>query len=572
MASITPPGTVSEQKYQRLVSKYHELRKRYERLEQRHAKCDRYMEQAYEKYKAAKNCAQQWKAYVDKRRAALNGEANLLTPTENLVMEKDRPERVTSSQTTDGEQEACPLATGQPGGESDEVEVVSTRQVRRKRSNSTRAMPPPVRIKRETTSLVTPIDLVSGDYSSPESKRRKPVRAETSDLDALGEHMDTPRKRKRQRPMSEEPARPAPLLLATSSPSEGDLLENAQIHLQFETEPGAGVPHHVPAVTARDFAAHIPPHSEKSNALNSLSVNVPRMPRHAVAQLGRNRKRKHERAQGKYTFLSEDGEDQTSQVVAPQHEETPKSDASRRLDTLLEQPSPDRQPLPKRSTPQPSSSRPREVQAAAKEPQMYTANTSAPRQPVAFKVPRGLENPPPPVLPEEEPLRCRPVGSLCLDDFKINPRYLGVDYAFADTFRGREQRRCLQGCTKPECCGDAFRKAVEIGAVRSDKPDAQVLEQFLGPNYDIVMGAYPPDRRKELLVQAHAYAYANQHGKHRQAFERRSTPPGFWRTDMPTTQEQEDDRTRAHEMERQKVEERWREAMREDGRWLFRDE
>ena len=60
--------------------------------------------------------------------------------------------------------------------------------------------------------------------------------------------------------------------------------------------------------------------------------------------------------------------------------------------------------------------------------------------------------------------------------------------------------------------------------------------------------------------------------KHRQAFERRSTPPGFWRTDMPTTQEEEDDRAKAREMVKAKVEERWREAMREGGRWLFKDE
>jgi hypothetical protein len=41
---------------------------------------------------------------------------------------------------------------------------------------------------------------------------------------------------------------------------------------------------------------------------------------------------------------------------------------------------------------------------------------------------------------------------------------------------------------------------------------------------------------------------------------------------MPSTQEAEQDRARAHEIYLQKVEERWREAMRDGGRWLFRDE
>jgi len=65
---------------------------------------------------------------------------------------------------------------------------------------------------------------------------------------------------------------------------------------------------------------------------------------------------------------------------------------------------------------------------------------------------------------------------------------------------------------------------------------------------------------------------ADRRGKHRHQHERHTTPPGFWRTDMPTTQELEHDREEARRLERKKVEERWREAMREGGLWLFRDE
>ena len=111
-----------------------------------------------------------------------------------------------------------------------------------------------------------------------------------------------------------------------------------------------------------------------------------------------------------------------------------------------------------------------------------------------------------------------------------------------------------------------------MGNIKSTKSDAEVLEVFLGSDFATIMGYYGPEKRKDLIMQAHAYVFANQHGKHRHAFERRSTPPGFWRTDMATTQEEEEDRAKAREMERKKVEERWREAMRTGGRWLFRDE
>ncbi|EME48137.1 hypothetical protein DOTSEDRAFT_102454, partial [Dothistroma septosporum NZE10] len=58
--------------------------------------------------------------------------------------------------------------------------------------------------------------------------------------------------------------------------------------------------------------------------------------------------------------------------------------------------------------------------------------------------------------------------------------------------------------------------------------------------------------------------------KHKTAFQRRSTPPGFWDTGFPSTQEDEVNRAQAKEAERREVEQRYREAMREAGRWKFR--
>ena len=562
--------TVTKEEHQKLVSKYNELHKRYRHLEERHAKCDDYMGRAYEKYKSCKAIVNEWKAWYD-RHQLLAGSASRNTPCDSEPAERSSPQRVTSSQTTEGEEASSEALIYRPESD-DEPQVVSVRSVKRRRGDSTRDMPPPVYIKQEPTSPDNPIDLASQDYSSPQFKRERPVRTETSDLDALVEHIDTPRKRKQRRAISEEAAKARPLLPATSSLSEGNSPENDELLMRVKTESGAQVPHFDPAVTARDFAIKPAIKSDRGSALQSISVNIPSMPRTGNAQTARKRKRRYKDANGKVAILSEDGDYQTSQMTALHREDVSKDHVSRRLNTLLEEKSPDRPPLPKRHTPETSSKRKRERQSPPSTQQAGITKRSPKLAHSAFKLPRGLEKQPPSVLAEDEPLRCRPLRSLRLDDFKINPKYMGADFAFADTFRGRDQRRCLQGCTKPECCGDAFRKAVEVGAVQSNKTDAEVLEQYLGQQWDKIIGSYGPEKRRDLLIQARAHALANQHGKHRQAFERRSTPPGFWRTDMPTTQEEEEDRARGQEMERQKVEERWREAMRDGGRWMFRDE
>ncbi|KAK1062902.1 hypothetical protein LTR33_012394 [Friedmanniomyces endolithicus] len=186
--------------------------------------------------------------------------------------------------------------------------------------------------------------------------------------------------------------------------------------------------------------------------------------------------------------------------------------------------------------------------------------------------PQGLSSPPPRPNPSDEPLRLRHLSGLGLEDFKINPATTGADFAFTDTVRGRA-RRCLPGCTSPSCCGGAALKAVQMGGYHgADDSDAEVLERHFGENWAAVIAAYPLDQRARLLDEARASAFANQYGRHRAGVARRSTPPGFWRTDMPSTQQVEEDRREAQGMVRRKVEERYREAMREGGRWMFRDE
>ncbi|KAI9787359.1 MAG: hypothetical protein M1816_007645 [Peltula sp. TS41687] len=182
-------------------------------------------------------------------------------------------------------------------------------------------------------------------------------------------------------------------------------------------------------------------------------------------------------------------------------------------------------------------------------------------------------------------LRGRAFHLLELEDFRVNPNFnQGSNYAFTETVRNHERRRCLSGCTRPECCGNIFRKTIEIAGLPATRTSAlrwnssppeneedTLLEEFLGDDRDRLR-RLTEEERKELVLQARTKQFADKHGRHRQAYERRKTPPGFWRTDMPTTQEIEADREEARKMMRSRVEERYREAMRPGGRWIFRDE
>jgi hypothetical protein len=171
-------------------------------------------------------------------------------------------------------------------------------------------------------------------------------------------------------------------------------------------------------------------------------------------------------------------------------------------------------------------------------------------------------------------LRSKPLKELKISDFKPNPAYNhGYSYAFSETVRNRDARACLPGCTKPECCGSTFRALAAAAAQLPSSQEEDLLEDFLGDAYDPKRIAnMTQSERSELVLQARTRQMATKHGKHKQAYTRATTPPGFWRADFPTTQEQMEDREKAAQMELGIVEERRREALRRGGRWLFRDE
>lgn len=212
-----------------------------------------------------------------------------------------------------------------------------------------------------------------------------------------------------------------------------------------------------------------------------------------------------------------------------------------------------------------------------------------------------------PVRPEDEPLRARPVEHLTLEDFRINPAAnQGLSYAFTDVVRNHDQRKCLPGCMKPDCCGAKFRKLVKMGGFPTtpmgrvgkglfdssppeeqsgprgsgafaklglSNQDARIIQEYLGDAGTLShLERMTPSEREDVLIDAKAKKLSDMYGKHRHLHERAKSPPGFWRTDMPDSQEEERDRGEAQKMVRTKVEERYREAMRKGGLWKFADD
>ncbi|KAI9670126.1 MAG: hypothetical protein M1817_004463 [Caeruleum heppii] len=237
-------------------------------------------------------------------------------------------------------------------------------------------------------------------------------------------------------------------------------------------------------------------------------------------------------------------------------------------------------------------------------PQSYTGRVCPETDPLPRRPRSHRLQAPKQAGPEHGPLRSRPLHRLTLEDFKINPAYnQGLDYAFVETVRKQETRKkCLQGCTREGCCGDTWRKMIEIGGLPGATPcsnrtakgdssaanpntpnhppltaeDEALLLSTYGPSHPLFArpDTVPPAEQQALLLRARTRHLANTHGKaHRHAYPRRTTPPGFWRTEMPSTQEMREDRAEAERVEREKVRERWESALKDgEGGWLFRDE
>ncbi|PYI04275.1 SAE2-domain-containing protein [Aspergillus sclerotiicarbonarius CBS 121057] len=184
------------------------------------------------------------------------------------------------------------------------------------------------------------------------------------------------------------------------------------------------------------------------------------------------------------------------------------------------------------------------------------------------------------VDPVYKPYRARSLRRLELKHFKINPDYnQGVDFAFNSVIRTMDERKCANGCTRSSCCGNKFHAMARLGGLPSnvtstkerEEEDRNILEDYLGSESHLLDGLSIREQ-EDLLQAAKARLIANRYGKHRHHHQRLGSPPGYWRTDMPDTQELQRDHEEAREFERERVEDRYREAMRPGGLWKFADE
>ncbi|KAI1389453.1 SAE2-domain-containing protein [Hypoxylon trugodes] len=170
-------------------------------------------------------------------------------------------------------------------------------------------------------------------------------------------------------------------------------------------------------------------------------------------------------------------------------------------------------------------------------------------------------------------LRERPMSELGISDFKVNPdANEGFNFAFTDVVRGKDARTSLTGCVEESCCGQTFRLRARIERDRTNSSDFHVLlEKHLGDEA-WKLSTMTNAEKEDMWLRAKTQELANEHGRHRHRFHRAPSPPGFWRTDFPSTQEALQDKEKSEKAQQQLVEQRYREAMRPGGRWLFRDE
>ncbi|KAL8853348.1 MAG: hypothetical protein Q9221_001824 [Calogaya cf. arnoldii] len=188
-----------------------------------------------------------------------------------------------------------------------------------------------------------------------------------------------------------------------------------------------------------------------------------------------------------------------------------------------------------------------------------------------------------PIKSLEPPLRSWPLSQLALDDFKINPNQnQGYDYAFKEVVRKQDQRKCLPGCTRLDCCGRIFREMAEVMpnhfyhtsrlmGSSQECDERGMMEDYLG-DQAYQLKTMSPVQKAETLLQAKTKIMADHYGRHREVYAREPSPVGYWDVDMPNSQEAAEYSRLAEIQTRQKVEERYREALKQDGQWKFRDE
>lgn len=542
--------------------------------------------------------------------------------------------RLTSSQTTqdvddrnENVQDAEELSERHHSSD-DEPIIVSERSLKRKHPSYVPVYQDPLGRRSEPPP---PVKAEPGDTQAT----APPVpallnRVSTLDLDDMGIQIQTPRKRRRMQDAIRKSqlqkdvwtkSRPALLRERSSSLpldfsrgtglAEEPKLEAQDENVVFEVPDSDPSPADEEQDDLRESAKAIltrsPNNPRKARVLRSRDVNIQPQPQLGTLSALRPRRGGDEgRGAKAVPLLSEDGEGTEIRELSPAKME----ESHRRFAELYDNPPPERKPLRSPRTPatkRAARSSPRSTLTRSRDAttpksrkaipskkslasQLLTPQTGSRTSNSSSSLRQRNRQQAP-----SAPLRTKALSDLNLSDFKINPNAnAGLEFAFTEVVRNRDARRCLPGCTKPDCCGRDFRAMIEAGlnpplprsfwddsqsqqeppfTTEQEANDHRYLRWFMGNGYsrDRVY-AMPVVQRDDLVVQAKIKLLANQAGRHRHTHQRARTPPGFWRADFPGTQEIEKDREEARKREREVVEERWREAMTEGGRWMFRDE
>lgn len=141
-----------------------------------------------------------------------------------------------------------------------------------------------------------------------------------------------------------------------------------------------------------------------------------------------------------------------------------------------------------------------------------------------------------------------------LSDFVPNLEHgSGVSHAFNEPLRGGPTKKsCVHGTNCPDCLD---------------------FLTLAGPGY--VAPSHVPDWNSETSRVSKLTAPSmgpGAAGKHKSIYRRSSTPPGFWNSGFPSTQETKRNNEEARKKVESEVRERAKESVQWNGRYRFKDE
>lgn len=171
-------------------------------------------------------------------------------------------------------------------------------------------------------------------------------------------------------------------------------------------------------------------------------------------------------------------------------------------------------------------------------------------------------------MTSKDPLRTQPVTELSLSSFKPNPRWLSSHHVSYDDFLNDRQhaRMRILAETLPHLPGETYDHRFT---------DHELLMDLLGAGSEPRIASLTAVARQNLVLEARTKLIANDFRLSKQVATTNSEgddPPGFWSTEMPSTQEAEENKLASRRKEREEVKRRYDDAMNGEGRWIFADE